>query len=195
MQTDQRIVVAMAELLRRQGYAATGIKQVVAAAEAPIGSVYHHFPGGKRAVAEAALRQSGAAYGELVTALLAPYDDVVVGIESAFAEAARTIEETGWVNMCPVSTVAGEVADAEPALREVSAEVFDGWITGGTKLFRERGLSDDDARSLIIAVITALEGAFVMARTLRSGEPLLAAGRSVAAYARTLTSTVTAPPA
>ncbi len=187
MQTDQRIVVAMAELLRRQGYAATGIKQVVAAAEAPIGSVYHHFPGGKRAVAEAALRQSGAAYGELVTALLAPHDDLVDGIESAFAEAAATIEQTGWVNMCPVSTVAGEVADAEPALREVSAEVFDQWVTQGAMLFRDRGLSEEDARSLIIAVITALEGAFVMARTLRSGEPVLAAGRSVAAYARTLT--------
>ena len=187
MRTDERIVVAMAELLRRQGYAATGIKQVVEAAGAPIGSVYHHFPGGKRAVAEAALRQSGAAYGELVGSLLLPYEDIVEGIDQAFVAAAENIEQTGWANMCPVATIAGEVADAEPALRTVSAEVFESWISQGASLFRARGLSEDDARSLITAVVTALEGAFVMARTLRSTEPLLAAGRSVAAYAQTLT--------
>ena len=188
MQTDERIAVSMAELLRRQGYAATGIKQVVDASGAPIGSVHLHFPGGNRAVAAAALRQSGAAYGELVASLLAPHEDIADGIEFAFAAAAEDIEQTGWANMCPVGTVAGEVADVEPELRQVAAEVFDAWITNGAALFRARGLGDDDARALIVAVIAALEGAFVMARTMRSSEPLTAAGRGVAAYARTLRS-------
>ncbi|MEE3849294.1 TetR/AcrR family transcriptional regulator [Gordonia sp. LSe1-13] len=186
MRTDERIAVAMAELLRRQGYAATGIKQVVEASGAPIGSLYHHFPGGKRAVAEAALRQSGAAYGELVASLLAPYGDIAAGIEAAFIAAADDMEHTGWVNMCPVGTVAGEVVDVEPELRTVAAEVFEGWIEGGAALFRERGLTDDDARALITAVISALEGAFVLSRTLRSRDPLIAAGRGIAAYAREL---------
>ena len=57
-------------------------------ADAPIGSIYHHFSGGKRDIAEAALRQSGAAYGELVGMLLAPYDDIAAGIEAAFGSAA-----------------------------------------------------------------------------------------------------------
>lgn len=107
VKTDERIVVAMTELLRRQGYAATGIKQVVDAAGAPIGSIYHHFSGGKRDVAAAALRRSGAAYGELVGMLLAPYDDIAEGIEAAFVSASETIADSGWLNMCPVGTVAG----------------------------------------------------------------------------------------
>ena len=45
--TRERIVVASAELLRRQGYAATGVKQIVAAAQAPFGSIYHFFPGAR----------------------------------------------------------------------------------------------------------------------------------------------------
>ncbi|MFT4395193.1 TetR/AcrR family transcriptional regulator [Gordonia lacunae] len=187
VKTDERIVVAMTELLRRQGYAATGIKQVVDAAEAPIGSIYHHFSGGKRDVAAAALRQSGAAYGELVGMLLAPYDDIAAGIEAAFSSAADTIAESGWLNMCPVATVAGEVADTEPALRAVAAEVIDGWVALGTALYRDRGLPEADAHALILAVVAALEGAFILARTQRSTAPILAAGRAMGAYARSLT--------
>lgn len=192
VKTDERIVVAMAELLRRQGYAATGIKQVVETADAPIGSIYHHFGGGKRDVAAAALRQSGAAYGELIGLLLAPYDDPAEGIEAAFVAAAETIEQGGWLNMCPVGTVAGEVADAEPALREVADEVMSAWIDAGTALFAARGLTDADARSLMYAVVSALEGAFIVARTQRSTDPILAAGRAMGSYARALTSPVRA---
>ncbi|MCR8899327.1 TetR/AcrR family transcriptional regulator [Gordonia sp. GONU] len=192
VKTDERIVVAMAELLRRQGYAATGIKQVVETADAPIGSIYHHFGGGKRDVAAAALRQSGAAYGELIGLLLAPYDDPAEGIEAAFVAAAGTIEQGGWLNMCPVGTVAGEVADAEPALREVADEVMSAWIDAGTALFAARGLTDADARSLMYAVVSALEGAFIVARTQRSTDPILAAGRAMGSYARALTSPVRA---
>ncbi|WP_055477270.1 TetR/AcrR family transcriptional regulator [Gordonia sp. HS-NH1] len=187
VKTDERIVVAMTELLRRQGYAATGIKQVVDAAGAPIGSIYHHFSGGKRDVAAAALRQSGAAYGELVGMLLAPYDDIADGIEAAFVAAADTIAESGWLNMCPVATVAGEVADTEPALRAVAAEVMDAWVDQGTALYRTHGLPEPEARTLILAVIASLEGAFILARTQRSTAPILAAGHAMGGYARALT--------
>ncbi|MEO9330010.1 TetR/AcrR family transcriptional regulator [Gordonia aurantiaca] len=189
VKTEERIVVGMIELLRRQGYAATGMKQIVEAGRAPVGSIYHHFPGGKRDVAAAALRQSGQAYAELITMLLAPFDDPAAGVESAFATAAETIEEGGWLNMCPVSTVAGEIADAEPALREVADEVMTSWIDAGTALFVERGIDESDARSLTFALVSALEGAFVLARTTRSPEPILAAGRAMGAYARSLANT------
>ncbi|MFE0750940.1 TetR/AcrR family transcriptional regulator [Gordonia sp. NPDC058843] len=187
VKTDERIVVAMTELLRRQGYAATGIKQVVDAAGAPIGSIYHHFSGGKRDVAAAALRQSGAAYGELVGMLLAPHDDIAEGIEAAFVSAADTMADTGWLNMCPVATVAGEIADTEPALRTVAAEVIDAWVEQGTALYLSRGLTEPDAHALILAVVASLEGAFILARTQRSTAPVLAAGRAMGAYARALT--------
>ncbi|WP_238421626.1 TetR/AcrR family transcriptional regulator [Gordonia sp. 'Campus'] len=187
VKTDERIVVAMTELLRRQGYAATGIKQVVDAAGAPIGSIYHHFSGGKRDVAAAALRRSGAAYGELVGMLLAPYDDIAEGIEAAFVSASETIADSGWLNMCPVGTVAGEVADTEPELRTIAAEVIDGWVEQGSALYRARGLPDADAHALMLAVVASLEGAFILARTQRSTAPILAGGRAMGAFARQLT--------
>ncbi|MFC6882827.1 MULTISPECIES: TetR/AcrR family transcriptional regulator [Actinomadura] len=186
MKTDERIVQAMAELLRVQGYAATGVKQLTEAAGAPTGSIYHHFKGGKREIATAALRSTGAAYIQLLPLLLDPYDDLAEGVEAAFAQAAEDLENTGWANMCPVGTVTGEIADAEPALREVAAEVFASWVEEGTRYLTGRGLSPDDARAATYALLSALEGAFILARGQRSREPLLAAGHATAAYVATL---------
>jgi AcrR family transcriptional regulator len=193
VRTDERIVLAMAELLRRQGYAATGINQLVEAAGVPTGSIYHHFKGGKLAVAAAALRQTGAVYIELLPLLLDPYSDLATGVEAAFAQAAEDIENTGWANLCPVGTVTGEVADTVPGLREVAGEVIAHWVDEGTRYFAGRGLSDADARSAIYAIVTALEGAFIVARGLRSGEPVHAAGRAVAAFVATLPVARTTP--
>lgn len=190
MSTDKRIVLAMAELLRSQGYAATSIQQLAKAAGAPTGSIYHHFKGGKRAVAAAALRQTGAVYIQLLPLLLDPYDDLAAGVEAAFAQAAEDMANTGWANMCPVGTVTGEIADAEPELREVAAEVIASWIEEGSRYLARRGLSEGDARAAVYALIGALEGAFILARGQRSTEPLVAAGKAISAYVATLPITV-----
>ncbi|MGW4354773.1 LmrA/YxaF family transcription factor [Nocardia sp. NPDC004582] len=63
----------------------------------------------------------------------------------------------------------------------MAADVMRGWIDEGTRYFVRRGLGDADARELMVAVLCALEGAFVLSRTLRSTEPLLAAGQAMAA--------------
>ncbi|QLY30175.1 TetR/AcrR family transcriptional regulator [Nocardia huaxiensis] len=179
--TRDRIVTAVAELMRTQGYSAITVKQITAAANAPMGSLYHHFPGGKLQIAAEALRTSGAAYIQLIPLLMDPHDDLRTAIPAAFEAAAETIEQSGWMNMCPVGTVAGEVADSEPALREVAAEVINSWIAQGTTYFVRRGLDEPTARDLILATLAALEGAFILSRTLRSPEPLHAAGRTLAA--------------
>jgi AcrR family transcriptional regulator len=176
----------MAELMRSQGYAGTGINQLVAASGAPTGSIYHHFRGGKLAVAAAALRQTGAVYIQLLPLLLDPYEDLATGIEAAFAQAAEDLETTGWANLCPVGTVTGEIADAVPELRAVAAEVIAHWVDEGSRYFVGRGLSEIDARAAIYALVSALEGAFILARGQRSREPLHAAGRATAAYVATM---------
>lgn len=55
--TKERLVNAGAKLFWRQGYVATGVKQIVTTASAPFGSMYHFFPGGR---SSSARRRSGA---------------------------------------------------------------------------------------------------------------------------------------
>jgi AcrR family transcriptional regulator len=178
--TRESILTAAAELMRRKGYGAVGMKDVVAASQAPIGSLYHHFPGGKAQIAREALINAGTAYGLLIPTLVDPYDDLGEAIGSVFAQAAADMAESGFVNMCPVASVAAEVADTIEELRDTAADIFTGWLDGGTAYFVSRGLPNDSARDLTVALVAALEGAFVLARTLRDTEPLLAAGRVLA---------------
>jgi AcrR family transcriptional regulator len=184
--TDKRIVLAMAELMRAQGYATTSVKQIAEAAGAPVGSIYHHFPGGKHAIAKAALRQAGATYLQLLPVLLDPHPDLAEAIRQAFAQAAEDLAGTGWANLCPVATVAGEIATADPALRAVAAEVFDDWITRATAYLTTRDLPAAAAQDLAYALISALEGAFILARAQRRPAALHATAEALAAYVGTL---------
>jgi hypothetical protein len=84
---------------------------------------------------------------------------------------------TGFANMCPIATVAAEVSDTVEPLRAASAEIFSAWFDAGAGYLAGRGLSPAMAREVAVTLISAVEGAFVVARTLRSTEPLLAAGR------------------
>ena len=180
--TRERFVNVSAELFRRQGYNATGVKQIVEEAKAPFGSLYHFFPGGKEELGAEAVRTSGALYGLLLPAIFDPAPDLVTGVRDFFRGAAEHLEETGFEDACPIATVALEVSSTSEPLREACADVFNGWIDGATQRFAsEGGFAPAEARGHVIAMIAALEGAFVLSRALRSTEPLLVAGEMVAA--------------
>jgi len=178
--TRQRIVEHSAELFRLQGYNATGVKQIVEAAQAPFGSLYHHFPGGKEELGAEAVRVSGALYEQLIPAVLDPAPDPVTGVRNFFAGAAEHLRETDYADACPIATVALEVSSSSETMREACAEVFESWITAGAARYEAAGLSSQQARKLTIAMLCALEGAFVLARALRSTAPLDIAGEMVA---------------
>ena len=178
--TRDRILGASAELFRQQGYNATGVKQIVAAAQAPFGSVYHFFPGGKEQLGAEAIRLSGSLYEQLIPAVLDPAPDLVTGVRDFFAGAAQHLVETDYADACPIATVALEVSSASEPMRQACAEVFESWVAAGAQRHEAAEVAPERARELAIALLCALEGAFVLARALRSTEPLLVAGEMVA---------------
>ena len=182
--TRERIVDAGADLFARQGYAGTGMKQIVDAAQAPFGSVYHFFPGGKEQLAAETIRRSGTLYGQLLPAVFDPAPDVVTATRDFFAGAAAHLRATDYADACPIATVALEVASRNEPLRQACAEVFEGWIALASERFVAAGIEAPVARELAITLIAALEGAFVLARTLRDTGPLDVAGAATAAAVR-----------
>src|SRR4051812_12351424 len=182
--TKDRLVDASSELFRRQGYNGTGVKQILAEAGAPFGSLYHHFPGGKEQLGAEAIRRSGYLYGQLFPAIVGPAPDLPTGIADFFAGAAQTLVETDYADACPIATVALEVSSTSEPMREACAQVFEGWLKGATARFAEEGIAPDRARELAILFTSALEGAFILCRALRSTEPLAAAGDAVVAAVR-----------
>jgi hypothetical protein len=92
-----------------------------------------------------------------------------------FAGAAQHLVETDYEDACPIATVALEVSSSSETMRQACADVFESWVTAGAERY-----PIENARELTIAMLAALEGAFVLARAWRSTEPLEVAGEMVA---------------
>jgi AcrR family transcriptional regulator len=179
--TKERILDTSAELFRRQGYAGTPVKQIVSGAQAPFGSLYHFFPGGKEQLGEEVIRWSGALYIQLFASIAAQAPDVVTAVGEFFAGAAQTLRETDYADACPIATVALEVASTNEQLRRACAEVFDSWIDAATGYLAGAGIPRPRARELALSMLSLLEGAFIFSRALRSTEPIEVAGASASA--------------
>jgi AcrR family transcriptional regulator len=182
--TRDRIMESSAELFRRQGYTGTGVKQIVASANAPFGSLYHFFPGGKEQLGAEVIRRSGGLYIELFAGIAGGAPDVVSAVRDFFSGAAETLRDTDYADACPIATVALEVASTNEPLRQATAEVFDSWIAAASEYFAAAGIARARARALAFSMLCLLEGAFVFSRAMRSTEPLQAAGESAVAAVR-----------
>ncbi len=180
-ETRERILDSSGELFRRQGYVGTGVKRILEEAGAPFGSLYHFFPGGKAELGAETIRRSGGLYGLLLGEFVGPDVDLVPGVRAFFAGAAETLRETDYADACPIATVALEVSSTDEDLRRACADVFDAWIEGGTERFAAEGIPRPRARVLVIQMLAALEGAFVLSRALRTTEPVELAGEASAA--------------
>jgi len=182
--TKERILDTTAELFRRYGYTGTGLKQIVAEAQAPFGSIYHHFPGGKEQLGREVILRSGGMYAELFETIMNSVPDVVRGVQNFFEGAAELLRQTDYTDACPIATVALEVASANELLRLATAEVFESWIGVGTRRFAAAGVPKGTAREVAIVLITSLEGAFILSRAMRDTEPVRIAGATTVAALR-----------
>jgi AcrR family transcriptional regulator len=182
--TKDRILDTTAELFRRYGYTGTGMKQIVAEANAPFGSLYHFFPGGKAELGEEVIRRSGQMYRELFEAIADEAADFVSGVEDFFAGAAEVLRQTNYEDACPIATVALEVASTSEPLRKATADVFQSWIEAASERAVAAGVDEAAARELAITLICELEGAFLLCRAMKSTEPMKIAGANAAAAAR-----------
>jgi len=183
--TRERILDVSADLFRQQGMAGTGIKQILSRANAPYGSLYHHFPGGKDELAAETIKRAGAQYAELVAGKLLAGPDLPTNVRNAFASAGQTLVDTDYADACPIETVALEVASTNEPLRLATAEVFESWLSGLSAILEANGVPKPAARPLAHVIPSALEGAFVFARASRSTDALDACGEAMATLVET----------
>jgi AcrR family transcriptional regulator len=192
--TRERLVAAGIELFQRQGMAATGIKQILNMADARFSSLYHHFPGGKDQLAAEVIATAGEAYQELVEATWDAQPDAVSGVQEVFEGAADVLEATDYADVCPIATVALEVAGTNNELRMATADVFEAWLRSATMRLEESGASTADATWVAHTIVALLEGAFLLCRTLRDTAPMRDAGRVAATLVDNVLPRSTEPP-
>ena len=113
-------------LFRRQGYAATGVNQILETADVKAGSLYHHFPDGKQELAAAVVDSVGADIERRLRELLdsgLPISDIVDGWIDLMASGLEGDQRDG----CPIEPIATESVHASQQVRDASARAFGGW--------------------------------------------------------------------
>jgi AcrR family transcriptional regulator len=178
-ETRERLLTATNEVFRRRGYHGASLKAIIAAADATVGSLYHFFPGGKDELAEVSLETSGASSLALFDVIAAETAGPVEAVRAFFDGAAEVLEQTDFIDICPIGTVAREVASSNELLRLATDRVFRSWTESLSARLAGAGLDAAAAASLATTVVAALEGGFMLARARRDGDVLRAIGRHV----------------
>ena len=168
--TRQRMVLATSKLLQRKGFHGTGLNQILTEAEAPKGSMYFHFPGGKDQLAAEAIRASGDDVDRALRAHEAA--TALEALDAYLADVGEVLERSGFVEGCPIATAALEVAATTPEVGDACRAAFELLIGRVAGWIEADGADRTTAADQAMLVYSAIEGALVLAKAQRSVEPL-----------------------
>lgn len=167
-ETRERIVQAAMELFWLKGYGSTSIADILSRSQVNSGSLYHVFPG-KQDLLVAVLEAYRDGIGPM---LLEPaWAGIADPVDKVFALLGKyrsLIVETECGYGCPIGSLALELHEADPAVRRLLAENFEGWVGAvGSCLEEARGRfpPGTDLRALAELVLTVMEGGVMQART------------------------------
>jgi AcrR family transcriptional regulator len=167
-----RMVRSALALICTQGVRGTGLRAVVEHADAPRGSLQHYFPQGKEQLVREALELAGRTAARTAR----PRGGEPArpsGVLAAMVDAWRGwLTETDYALGCPAVATVADAAAAGSGLRESAERTFRVWQDAVEAALVEAGLPTDRAPALATVLISALEGAIVLARTRRSLAPL-----------------------
>ncbi|MFF0732246.1 TetR/AcrR family transcriptional regulator [Streptomyces chartreusis] len=177
----ERMVFSAAQLIRREGVAATGMREVAAHASAPRGSLQHYFPGGKEQLVNEAVGWAGRYAGNRIARFLAALPEPTPS--GLFAEMVRQwtdeYEGVGFAGGCPVAAATVDCAQSTESTREAAAAAFATWTGPVSRALAEMGVPEERSAGLATLMISALEGAILMARAERDVRPLTTVSREL----------------
>ena len=165
-----RIVEAAMELFGAKGYNSTSVADILSRTQLNSGSLYHAFPGKQDILIAVLERYRDGLYPMLIDPAWREEPDPIERIFALLARYRWMILETECSYGCPIGSLALELHDADPAVRELLAVNFAGWVGAIERCLDyagERLPADLDRRALAEFVLTTMEGGVMQARTHR----------------------------
>ena len=168
--TRWRIVEAAMELFWLKGYASTSVADILSRSQVNSGSLYYFFPG-KQDVLIAVLE----AYRDGIRPMLLNpawegVDDPVERVFALLQTYRRALIDTECTYGCPIGSLALELHEADPIVRQRMAENFTAWVDAVEECFaaaRQRFPAGTDLRGLAELALNVMEGGVMQARTYR----------------------------
>lgn len=166
----QRIIEAAMDLFWSKGYNSTSVADILSRTQLNSGSLYHAFPGKQDILIAVLESYRDGLYPMLIDPAWEGVDDPVERIFALLARYRWLIVETECTYGCPIGSLALELHEADPSVRDLLAVNFAGWVGAIEKCIADAGdrlPADIDARALGEFVLTTMEGGVMQARTHR----------------------------
>jgi AcrR family transcriptional regulator len=167
----RRMVAGAADMISRRGLNATSVRELAKHTQAPLGSTYHYFPGGKYDLATEAVRWAD----DLTVSVLSKElrGGPLAGLKAFLAIWRKVVIASDFHAGCPVLAVSVEdLPEGNAAPRQAAAAAFDNWTALLTESLREHGVKSRDAQRIALLIVAAVEGTVAICRAQRSIEPL-----------------------
>jgi TetR/AcrR family transcriptional repressor of lmrAB and yxaGH operons len=174
------IVNAAVTLFRRQGYAGTGLNDIVEASGAPKGSLYHYFPEGKASIAVAAVDEAGRRVAETMTKLAREQRSTADLLRAHARLYAGWMRKSGFRDGCPITTVLLELAPKDRGVAEAGRRTYAARLGVLRAKLIADGFPPPRAERLAVLCVSTLQGALIQARVERSGAALETAADELA---------------
>jgi TetR/AcrR family transcriptional repressor of lmrAB and yxaGH operons len=176
--TRERLVDATVALLQEKGPSASGTAEILATARAPRGSFYHYFPQGKAGLIVEAVQQAGASTHAGIEAQLRDHSLALpLRVETLLRAEADDQVATDFRFGCAVGATTLETACTPGVINEATRAAFASWTDLLVDVFTAEHIGLDDAVALADTIISAMEGATMLARARHDPAPLHHAGR------------------
>ena len=169
----ERMVRSAAQLIRRKGVSGTGMREIVTEADAPRGSLQHYFPGGKEELVSDALLWMGDVAARRTKRCLSELKSRTPSalLASIVDTWRRDLTNEEFSAGCPLVAAAADTAATSERLRQVLGRAFDGWLEPLSESLVDLGVPFDRSDNLASVIISALEGAIILARIRRDLTP------------------------
>ncbi|MFE5478491.1 TetR/AcrR family transcriptional regulator, partial [Nocardia sp. NPDC056541] len=164
--TRQKMLYSAVELLRERGSAGVTIDAVLARSEAPRGSVYHHFRGGRAQIMTESLALAGDAIGTIIDKAV---EQGSVAALRRFGQFWNTLlAQSDFEAGCPVVSVAVGSSPDDRHLQPAVAGIIQRWQATLVTALEADGVESERAVRLATMAIAAIEGAVILCRVNRS---------------------------
>src|SRR3954462_11269921 len=127
-ESRQRLVAGGADMMRRRGLNATSVRELAKHAQAPLGSTYHYFPGGKYQLAAEAVRWADDLTVRALTKQLRA--GPLAGLRAFLQMWRKVLTDSDFGAGCPALAASVEdQPDDGTAPREAAAAAFSNWTS------------------------------------------------------------------
>lgn len=175
--TRENLIDVGLRLMHQNGYNATGLTDILKAADVPKGSFYHHF-GSKEDFAAAALERYGMREREHAAEVL---NDTTVPplkrLRRYFGDLSKIYGQKAVIPGCLMGRFSLEIAAESPRLRKQISASFDHWQNAiatviGHAVAQKELPGETDPRSLAGFLLNSWEGALLRSQADQSNAPL-----------------------